>query len=159
MLTVNIIAVGNLKEKYLKEASAEYQKRISGYAKINIIEISEEKLSSNPSEKEIANALDTEAEKIFLAAKKSKIIPLCIEGTQYSSVEFSNLIEKATIEGISEISFVIGSSYGLSDKVKNSAYKKLSFSKMTLPHQLCRIVLLEQIYRAFSITANTKYHK
>ncbi len=159
MLTVNVIAVGNLKEKYLKEASAEYQKRISGYAKINIIEIAEEKLSSNPSEKEISHALDLEAEKIFSAVKKSKIIPLCIEGKQYSSVEFSNLIEKVALEGISEISFVIGSSYGLSDRVKNSAYTKLSFSKMTLPHQLCRIVLLEQIYRAFSISANTKYHK
>lgn len=159
MLTINIIAVGSLKEKYLRDAAAEYQKRISAYAKINIVEIPEEKLSQQPSGKEIEHALCEEGKKISVCAKKSAVVALCIEGKQYSSVEFSSLIEKMSLEGISEISFVIGSSYGLSDNVKNASKLKLSFSKMTLPHQLCRVILLEQVYRALNISANGRYHK
>ena len=159
MLNINIISVGKLKEDYLKSASKEYEKRISAYAKLKIFEVDEERLSDNPSEKEIEKALKTEGEKILTIAKKSTIIALCIEGKEFSSVDFSKEIEKLEVSGISDISFVIGSSFGLHNIVKESAKIKISFSRMTFPHQLCRIILLEQIYRAMNIKNKGKYHK
>lgn len=159
MIKINIIAVGKLKEKYLKDAVAEYAKRISAYAKINIIEVNEYRCSDNPSPAEISQVLAKEGEAITAKIPKgSFVIPMCIEGKQKTSEQFSKDIEKVSIEN-SEITFVIGGSFGLSDGVKALGKEKLSFSKMTFPHQLMRVILLEQIYRALSISNNSKYHK
>ena len=159
MINVTLIAVGKLKEKYLRDAVAEYFKRLGAFCKINIIEVDEEKIGDNPSKAQIDNVLEKEGQRIIKKIpKSSSVITLCIEGKEYSSPEFSSLIEKISLEN-SSICFVIGGSFGLSEDVKKLGNTKLSFGKMTLPHQLARMVLLEQIYRAFSISGNSKYHK
>lgn len=158
MINVKITAVGNLKEKYLRDAFSEYAKRLKRFCNFQICEISESKLPENPSEKEIQKALENEGKRIlkecigFTAA-------MCIEGRQLSSTAFAEAIEKAASVGGSHITFVIGSSYGLSDEVKKKADLKLSMSEMTFPHQLARVMLAEQLYRAFQINSNGKYHK
>ena len=159
MITVSIICVGKLKESYLKDGCAEYVKRLSAFAKVHIIEVAEEKCGDNPSDAEIKNVIEKEGSRIISKIPKgSSVIPLCIEGMEYSSPDFSAEIEKLSMH-YSSLSFVIGGSFGLSDEVKQLGKIKLSFGKMTLPHQLARMVLLEQIYRAFSISNNSKYHK
>ncbi|MBR3149993.1 MAG: 23S rRNA (pseudouridine(1915)-N(3))-methyltransferase RlmH [Eubacterium sp.] len=158
-MKINVIAVGKLKEKYLRDAVAEYSKRIGAYAKLNIIEISEHRCADNPSPAEIQQVLTKEGEQIISKIPKgSFVIPMCIEGAQKSSEEFSAEIERLSLTN-GEITFVIGGSFGLSDEVKRLGKMKLSFSKMTFPHQLMRVILLEQIYRALSISHNSKYHK
>ena len=161
MLTVNIIAVGKLKESYLRDACNEYIKRLRTFCKLNIIELSESRLSDNPSEKEITSALADEAKAMnsFLIVKDSFNVAMCIEGKQFSSVEFSQQLEKAAINGKSTINLIIGSSFGIANEVKQMADLRLSMSKMTFPHQLARVMILEQIYRAFQISSNGKYHK
>ena len=160
MIKTNIIAVGKLKEKYLRDACDEYTKRLGPFTKTVITEIAEERCGDNPSAAEINNVLTKEGERIVSKIPKgSYVIPMCIEGTQLSSPEFSKHIENVAVKGFSEITFVIGGSFGLSEKVKALGNCKLSFGKLTLPHQLMRVVLLEQIYRAFTISAGTKYHK
>ena len=161
MLSVNIITVGKLKETYLRDACNEYIKRLRAFCKLTIIELSESRLNDNPSEREITSALTDEAKAMnnFLTIKDSFNIAMCIEGKQLSSVEFSQQIEKAAINGKSTINLIIGSSFGIADEVKQTADFKLSMSKMTFPHQLARVMILEQIYRAFQITSNGKYHK
>ncbi len=158
MFNINLITVGKLKEEYLRQASAEYQKRLRAFCNLKIIEIDECRLSDKPSDKEISNALETEA-KAILKYASGYIIPMCIEGKQLKSDKFSEKIQSIAVAGDSEISFIIGSSYGLSDTVKSMADMRLSMSEMTFPHQLARIMLLEQIYRAFMISANKSYHK
>ncbi len=159
MIKITIIAVGKLKEKYLRDAVSEYEKRISAYAKINIIEVSEHRCGDSPSPAEIRQVLQKEGEQIIAKIPKgSFVIPMCIEGTQKTSEDFSKEIERISLTS-SEITFVIGGSFGLSDEVKALGKTKLSFSKMTFPHQLMRVILLEQIYRALSISNNSKYHK
>lgn len=159
MINVTVIAVGKLKEGYLRDGCAEYSKRLSSFCRLEIIEIDEERASDNPSPAEICRVIEKEGERIAKKIPKgSYIIPLCIEGKEYSSPDFSLLIEKISLEA-SSICFIIGGSFGLSDNVKSLARTKLSFGKMTLPHQLARMVLLEQVYRAFSISSNSKYHK
>ena len=160
MLNITIIAVGKLKEQYLRDASAEYQKRLSTLCKLSIVEINPEKLSDNPSAKEIDNALNNEAKKIIEKIPKgAKVYSMCIEGKQRSSEELSAEIDNLAIEGASNIVFIIGGSFGLSDEVKKLSHFRLSMSKMTFPHQIARIMLLEQIYRAMQISIGTKYHK
>lgn len=160
MIKTNIIAVGKLKEEYLRDACDEYTKRLGLFTKIVITEIAEERCGDNPSAAEINNVLTKEGERIVSKIPKgSYVIPMCIEGTQLSSPEFSKHIENVAVKGFSEITFVIGGSFGLSEKVKALGNCKLSFGKLTLPHQLMRVVLLEQIYRAFTISSGTKYHK
>jgi 23S rRNA (pseudouridine1915-N3)-methyltransferase len=160
MIKVSVIAVGKLKEKYLKDACNEYLKRLSAFSKVNVIEINEERCSDNPSQTEIEQVKIKEGERIIAKIPKgSYVVPMCIEGVQMSSEEFSKRIEKTSIDGFGEITFIIGGSFGLSDDVKALGKLKLSFGKLTLPHQLMRVVLLEQIYRAFSISSNSKYHK
>ena len=161
MLTVNIITVGKLKESYLRDACNEYIKRLRTFCKLNIIELSESRLSDNPSEKEITSALEDEAKAMnsFLIVKDSFNVAMCIEGKQFSSVEFSQQLEKAAINGKSTINLIIGSSFGIANEVKQMADLRLSMSKMTFPHQLARVMILEQIYRAFQISSNGKYHK
>ncbi len=159
MINVTVIAVGKLKEGYLRDGCAEYSKRLSSFCRLEIIEIDEERASDNPSPAEICRVIEKEGERIAKKIPKGAyIIPLCIEGKEYSSPDFSLLIEKISLEA-SSICFIIGGSFGLSDNVKSLARTKLSFGKMTLPHQLARMVLLEQVYRAFSISSNSKYHK
>lgn len=160
MLTVNIICVGNLKEKYLKDAVDEYKKRLSAFCKFDIIEIAEQRLSDKPSESEINSALEKEAEKIMQKVPKgSAVIPMAIEGKQLSSEKLADTLSDFALKGFSSISFIIGSSFGLSQNIKSKANLLLSMSKMTFPHQLARVMLCEQIYRAFSIINHTKYHK
>ena len=159
-MNIDIICVGNIKEKYFIDAVKEYSKRLSNYTGINIIEVEEYKLSNNPSKSQINEGLEKEREIIESKIKnRSYIIALAIEGKQISSEELSIKIEDITIEGYSNITFLIGSSYGMSEELKNRSNLKLSFSKMTFPHQLMRIILLEQIYRAFRIIKNEPYHK
>lgn len=160
MIKINVIAVGKLKEKYLRDACDEYIKRLGAFAKVSVVEIGEERCSDNPSALEIEAVKDKEGKRIVAKIPKSSfVVPLCIEGTQYSSEDFSAKIEEVSLSGVSDITFIIGGSFGLSDEVKSLGKIKLSFGKLTLPHQLMRVVLLEQIYRAFSISNNGKYHK
>ena len=159
MITVKLIATGNLKEKYLREAFAEYEKRLSGFCRFEMVELKEAKLYDDPSDTEIAAALEDEAKKIFAAmSPRANKIALCIEGKQYSSEEFAEILEDATQEH-SEICLIIGSSHGLAESVKRAADLRLSFSKMTFPHQLARIICAEALYRGFNIIKGTKYHK
>ena len=155
MISVTVIALGKLKESYMRDFCAEYEKRLKAFCKINITELNPVRLSQNPSEGEIKKALDSEA-----ALIKSKIpsgayvFSMCIEGRQMSSVDFSEKISAK-----SNIAFIIGSSFGLSDEIKKMSDFKFSMSEMTFPHQLARCMLLEQIYRAFEISSGGKYHK
>ena len=136
----------------------EYIKRLSRYCNFEIHELNEYRLNENPSEKEISNALSKEGESIRKYAK-GYIIPMCIEGKQISSNELSETIQSAVVSGNSTVTFIIGSSFGLAPEIKNLGDFKLSMSKMTFPHQLARVMLLEQIYRAFQISSGGKYHK
>ena len=150
---IKIIAVGNKKENYLKEAMEEYRKRINKFTNIKIIEIKEE----GKVEQEKALELEQEKIKRYLE-EKDYIITLEIDGQEISSVELAQKIDKILIEH-STITFIIGGSYGLSDKIKEKGNLHLSFSKMTFPHQLFRVLLLEQIYRVYKINNNEAYHK
>lgn len=159
MLNVKIICIGKCKESYLKEACLEYQKRLSSFCKLEIIELAECK-SNNPNESQIKEVIETEGDSILKKiSNDSYNISLCIEGKQIPSIKLADKLSQLGVDGFSKINFIIGGSYGLSDKVKNISNLKLSMSEMTFPHQLARVMLLEQIYRAFSITAKTKYHK
>ena len=160
ILTINIVSVGKLKEGYLREASAEYEKRIKGFSKINIMELNESRLPDNPSEALIEKALSDEATMMesYLSGKSFNIA-MCIEGKQLSSEKLSKKLDETGVLGYSTVNFFIGSSFGLSEKVKQQCHLRLSMSEMTFPHQLARIMLLEQIYRAFTIIHNRKYHK
>lgn len=160
MLNVTVIVPGKLKEKYLQEAQSEYQKRLTAFCKINIIEVSVERLPSEPSDAEIAAALEKEGKRILAAIpNQSYIYALCIEGKQRPSASLSKELDRLAVSGTSHVTFLIGSSFGLSDEVKQSADTSLSMSEMTFPHQLARIMLLEQLYRAFQISSGGKYHK
>lgn len=159
MINVTLIAVGKLKESYLRDGCKEYIKRLGAYSKIKIIEINEERAGDNPGSNEIKAIIEKEGERIAAKIPKGAVVfPLCIEGREYSSPDFSRLIENISLE-TSQLCFVIGGSFGLSDTIKSMGKYRLSFGKMTLPHQLARMVLLEQIYRAFSISNHSKYHK
>lgn len=150
---IKIIVVGQLKEKYLKEAIAEYTKRIKKYTNLEIIEVKDEGLV------EEAKAIKLEAEKIKKhLGEKDYLITLEIEGKEFTSVEFAKKLNDIFIES-SNLVFLIGGSYGLADELKSKAKLHLSFSKMTFPHQLFRVLLLEQIYRAYKINNNESYHK
>ena len=156
MIKINVVAIGDIKEKYILDAIKEYSKRITRFANLNIIEIKENNPASN-SEKDIKSALKKDAIEIEKHLS-GFIIVLDILGKQIDSIELSKTIEKIT-QTNSTITFVIGASNGLSDEIKSKANLKLSFSLMTFPHQLMRVILLEQIYRAFTILNNIAYHK
>lgn len=159
MMKITLIALASLKERYLKDAAAEYIKRLGAYCDLKIIELDPVRLPEKPSASEINAALSREAE---LIAKKIPagdfVVSLCIEGKQLSSEEFSGVLEQGSNIGRG-VTFIIGSSCGLSDSIKRRADLKLSFSKMTFPHQLFRVMLLEQVYRAFKICSGGAYHK
>lgn len=160
MINITLITVGKIKEKYFTDAIAEYSKRLGRYCKLNIIELKDEPTPDNPSENERQQVLKKEGARILEKIPKScYVVPLCIEGKQKTSEELSDFIQKTATDGYNEIVFIIGGSMGICDEVKAKADFKLSFSKMTFPHQLMRVVLLEQIYRAFNIADGGKYHK
>ncbi|WRS27525.1 23S rRNA (pseudouridine(1915)-N(3))-methyltransferase RlmH [Oscillospiraceae bacterium MB08-C2-2] len=159
-MTVEIFAVGKLKEAYLRDACGEYTKRLSSFCTLKITELAEYRLPANPSLAEIQKALTAEGEAILQKIPaRSAITTLCIEGKSLSSPELAGAIQDFALSGDSHLSFVIGGSHGLSDPVKQAARLRLSMSAMTFPHQLARVLLLEQIYRAFSINAGSQYHK
>lgn len=157
-MTIKLIVIGKLKEDYLRNACAEYIKRLGRYCTFELHELDECRLSDQPSDKEIAAALRKEAEQIKRYAS-GLIVPMCIEGIQLSSPELAERISEAGVSGQSTVTFIIGSSFGLDPEIKAMGGLKLSMSKMTFPHQLARVMLLEQIYRAFQINTGGKYHK
>ncbi len=159
MLSVTVVCVGKLKEAYWKDACEEYRKRLGAFCKFQILELPESRLPERPSDAQIAAALEAEAEGILEASNGAFRIPLCIEGKELSSPELAGVLERAALEGRSALCFLIGSSFGLSDTVKQAGEVRLSMSRMTFPHQLARVVLCEQIYRAFQILNHGKYHK
>ena len=160
MQTIKIICVGSLKEKYLVSAVDEYKKRLKSFCDFEIVEIAEQRLPENPSSSQIQLALEKEAERISEKIPKgSAVISMAIEGKQFSSEELSEKISDFAVNGKSKIVFLIGSSFGLCEALKQNSDLKLSMSKMTFPHQLARVMLCEQIYRAFGIINHTKYHK
>lgn len=160
MMNVTLLCVGKLKEDYLRAACAEYQKRLGAFCRLSVIEIAESRLSDRPSQAQIDAALIEEGERI-LAKLPANAYPvaLCIEGQKMSSEQLAVIIASLAANGTSSLAFIIGGSFGLSDEVKSACRLRLSMSDMTFAHQLARVMLLEQIYRAFSINANTKYHK
>ena len=160
MFDITLIVMGKLKEKFYLSAAAEYEKRMKGYCSFKIIELPEHRLPENPSPAEIQAGLDKEAELIFSKIPKNSW--LCIftpEGKILSSEEFADRLKDVKNSGKSSACFLIGSSFGISQKVKEKADFKLSMGKMTFPHHLARIMVLEQIYRAEAIQAGSKYHK
>lgn len=159
-MNIKIISVGKLKEKYLKQGIAEYEKRLSRFCKIKLIEVSDEKAPENLSAAEMKNVKHKEGERILSKIKeKEYVYALAIEGKQRSSEEFAKEVQNLTTYGKSDITFVIGGSLGLSPAVLQRADTKISFGKLTLPHQLMRLVLIEQIYRNFMINSGSPYHK
>ncbi|NLL81067.1 MAG: 23S rRNA (pseudouridine(1915)-N(3))-methyltransferase RlmH [Tissierellia bacterium] len=159
-MNIRIIAVGKIKEKYIQEGIKEYSKRLSNYCSLEIIEVDDEKAPENSSAKERQAIKEKEGDRILSKIpQNSFIISLEIQGREISSEELSKRIENLMIEGNSDITFIIGGSLGLSDTVSGKSNFKLSFSKMTFPHQLMRMILLEQIYRAYKIMRNEPYHK
>ena len=160
MLHVRLICVGKLKEKFYREACAEYEKRLKGYCKLEIIELTEQRLPDSPSQAQIDAALAKEAEAIRAKIPAgSAVVAMCIEGRQISSDELAQFLADRANSGAGDVAFVIGSSHGLSDEVKKAAALKFSMGRITMPHQLARLVLTEQIYRACTINAGMKYHK
>lgn len=160
MFGIEIVYCGGEKESYYKQAADEYIKRIKPHFAFNEKIVKDERLSDSPSDKEVALALSKEGERILGSVEQKHYkIAMCIEGKQMSSEELASLFSSLSVNGYSGVSFIIGSSMGLSDKVKQSANLKLSMSKMTFPHRLARVMLLEQIYRAGMINLGGKYHK
>ena len=159
-MRISIICVGKLKEKYLKLGIDEFKKRLSKYCKLEIIELDDEKAPENLSDKEMLMIKEKEGKKILSKIKdNSYVIALAIDGKNLSSEELADTINNLGVRGNSHIVFIIGGSLGLSDEILSRANYKLSFSKMTFPHQLMRLILLEQVYRAYRINSGEPYHK
>ena len=159
-MKIKIVTVGKLKEKYLKDGIAEYAKRISRFATVEMIELADEKIPDRASDSENAKILNVEGNRILSKiGEREFVVVLAIEGKTLSSEEFSKQLEQASINGSSTLTFVIGGSLGLSKEVKKRANLSVSFGRLTLPHQLMRLVLVEQIYRAFTIQQGSPYHK
>ena len=159
-MKIKLVTVGKLKEKYLKDGIAEYSKRISRFAAVEMIELADEKTPDRASDSENEKILDLEGNRILSKiGDREFVVVLAIEGKTLSSEEFSKQLEQASINGFSTLTFVIGGSLGLSPQVKKRATLSLSFGRLTLPHQLMRLVLVEQIYRAFTIQQGSPYHK
>ena len=159
-MKIKVVTVGKLKEKYLKDGIAEYSKRISRFAKLEMIELVDEKTPDKASESENQKILEIEGQRILSkVGDRDFVIVLAIEGKILSSEEFSKQLEEASIKGFSTLTFIIGGSLGLAQDVKNRANLSVSFGRLTLPHQLMRLVLVEQIYRAFTIQQGSPYHK
>ena len=159
MMNVRFITLGTLKEAYWRDAAAEYEKRLGAFCRFEMIQLKEERLSDSPSQKEIENTLQKESERILAQIPpRAYCVAMCVEGKQLSSEELAEKIESVSAH-TGDICFIIGSSFGLAPEVKSRADLRLSVSKLTFPHQLMRVVLLEAVYRAFNIQKGTKYHK
>lgn len=160
MIKITLVTVGKLKEAYLKAAISEYSKRLGAYCKLEIIEVADEKTPEQRSGRETEEILSREAERILKAVKEdSFVITLEIDGKQLSSEQFAEKLEELAIRGISHLTFIIGGSLGLGTAVRKRSDYALSFSNMTFPHQLMRVILLEQIYRGYRIISGAPYHK
>jgi len=159
-MQITVISVGKLKEKYLKEGIEEYSKRLSAYCKLQLVEVSDEKAPEEMSAAEMEQVKRKEGERILAQIKQDQVVvALAIEGQMWTSEKLSSELDKLALHGKSQVAFVIGGSLGLADAVLKRADVLLSFSKMTFPHQLVRLVLLEQVYRAFRISRGEPYHK
>ena len=159
MQKVTLICVGKLKEKFYAQATEEYAKRLSRFCKLEIVELPESRLSDSPSPAEISQALTAEAALIEAKLPKgSALVAMCIEGEELSSPQLAEKMRQFAVSGVSNLTFLIGGSVGLSPAIKAQADFRLSMSPMTFPHHLARVMLLEQIYRAYQINAGTKYH-
>lgn len=160
MLKLKFITIGSLAERHWREACDEYKKRLSQSFKVEDCELKETKIAKNPTDGDIRQVLENEADRILAQIpQRAFVIALCIEGKQLSSEELAGLLDSKATEGYSDICFIIGSSHGLSDRVKSAANVRLSMSKLTFPHQLARVMLFEAVYRAGEINRGTKYHK
>ena len=160
MQKITVLCVGKLKEKFYIDACAEYQKRLTRHCKLELIELSEQRLSDDPSEGEIAAALAKEADAIGERLPKGgALVALCVEGKSLSSEELAEALSRYASQGASQVTFLIGGSFGLAERVKARADLRLSMSPMTFPHHLARVMLLEQLYRAYQIQGGTRYHK
>lgn len=160
MLSVHLICVGKLKEKFYREAVEEYLKRLNGYCKLNLVELPEVKLSQNPSQGEIQAALDKEGDAIRAKIPAgASIVAMCVEGKPRSSEELAKLVADWSMNSAKHLVFIIGGSYGLHPSIKKEAWVQMSMSPMTFPHHLARVMVLEQIYRAFKINEGSSYHK
>lgn len=161
MLRINIICIGKIKEAYWTNALAEYAKRLSAFCRFQIIELNEERVKSNtPNAAQINEVLSAEGKRILQKINATDYaLALCIEGKQLSSEELAAVLHNTAVTGKSTVDFIIGGSYGLSDAVKARADMRLSMSRMTFPHQMARVILSEQVYRAFEIDTGGKYHK
>lgn len=161
MQNVDLICIGKLNASYFAAGVTEYQKRLGGFCNFRIIELPEVTIADkNASEKQIAKALEKEGEAILHAVRKGAyLVALCVEGKQISSEELAELLAQRAGSGAGDVAFVIGSSHGLDERVKRAARARISLGRITLPHQLARLVLTEQLYRACTINAGMKYHK
>ena len=159
-MNINIVCIGKLKEKYWTDAIAEYSKRLGRYCKLEIVELKEERLPENASPADEENVKSAEGKSILKAlAADSYVIALDVSGKQLSSEQLAKKLESLAVDGRSTIDLILGGSLGLSDEVRRRADFRLSFSPMTFPHQMMRVVLLEQIYRSFKIIRKEPYHK
>lgn len=159
MLTLKLIAMGTLKESYWRDALSEYEKRLGAFCRLEILQLKEERLGDRPSEGEIRQALEKEGERILDAIPpRAYRIALCVEGKQLSSEELAEQLNRVA-QSNGELCLIIGSSYGLAERVKSQCHMRLSVSRLTFPHQLMRILLLEAVYRGFNILKGTQYHK
>ncbi len=160
MQSITILCVGKLKEAYWRDACAEYAKRLGAFCRFSVVEVEEERLPDKPSDAQIRQALQAEGRRLLAkAGPQAVLIPLCIEGKELSSPALSRWLEEQATAGRGGVAFVIGGSWGLSDEVKRAGALRLSMSPMTFPHQLARVMLCEQVYRAMQISAGGKYHK
>lgn len=160
MQKVTILCVGKLKERFYADAAAEYAKRLSRFCRLEIVELAEERLPEDPSQAQLDRALAAEAARVGERLPKGgALIALCIEGTELSSPALAEKLRTLTVSGASELTFLIGGSVGLHRSLKERANLRLSMSPMTFPHHLARVMLLEQIYRAYQIQAGSRYHK
>lgn len=159
-MNINILCVGKIKEKYLRDACSEYSKRLGKYCKLNIIEVDDEKTPDKASAAEELIILSKEGDRLRRKLPKdTELISMAIEGERYDSVAFANMLQSQMNKGVSNITFVIGGSLGIDSTIKKDSAQLISFSDMTFPHQLMRVILLEQVYRSFRILSGEPYHK
>ena len=160
MLRIRLVCVGKLKERFWQDAVSEYQKRLGPFCRLEVLELAEERLPARPSQAEVDAALRREAAEIEKnLLKDGTLVCLCVEGEQRSSEDLAALLQRAELSGTPRLCFVVGGSFGLDAGLKGKADLRLSMSKMTFPHHLARVMLLEQLYRGFQIREGTKYHK
>ena len=160
MLSVTVLCVGKMREKHFISAFSEYEKRLGAFCRFELQEIAEQRLPDKPGDKEIAAALEKEAAEILKAVPADAwLCALCVEGKQLSSPDFAAYLSRLQNSGVSHICFLVGGSFGLHERVKQAAGLRLSMSEMTFPHHLARIILAEQVYRAFKILEGSRYHK